>query len=215
MAARSAAATSAAVAPAPALSAVLREGPAATLAGFSRALVWGWAALRDDFTLRLLAGGAGGAELLVADLRGVDVAYGVLGSGEPALKFTCVEPIMRRSGSRGGGGCCGGGGGGASRRALTLIMKDKKTLFRWTRAITILFAKEDHRPCLSGDAGTVGDECTICISPFENGEVLSCLPCDHRFHEECIVLWLDRSSTCPLCKRDATHQDLQPRQFRT
>lgn len=203
-----------AVAPAPASSVVLREGPAATLAGFSRNLVWGWASLHDDFTLRLLdGGGAGGAVLLMADLHGVDVAYGVLASGEPALKFTCVEPIMRRSRSPcGGGGCCGGGGG--TSRALTLIIKDKKTLFQWTRAITILFANEDHRPCRSGDAGTVGDECTICISPFENGEVLSCLPCDHRFHEECIVPWLDRSSTCPLCKRDATHQDLQPRQFR-
>ena len=202
-----AASTSAAVAPAPASSVVLREGPAATLAGFSRALIWGHAVLRDDFTLHLKKkNGEGAAQL---DLHGVDVAYGVLASGEPALKFTCVEPIMRRT----SGGCCGGGVGQS--RVLTLIMRDKKSLFQWTRAITILFANEDHLPCRSGDAGTVGDECTICISPFENGEVLSCLPCDHRFHEECIVPWLDRSSTCPLCKREASHQDLQPRQFRS
>ena len=199
--------SNATVAPEPAASIVLRESRAARLVGFSRALNWGHAVLRDNFTLWLCKASQGPV-ILMADLHGVEVKYGVLASGEPALKFSCVNPIMRHGSN---GGCCRSGTAG---KTLTLIMEDKKTLFLWTRSITILFAESDHRPCRSGDAGTVGDECTICISPFEDGELLSCLPCDHRFHDECIVPWLDRSQKCPLCKRGAHHQDLQPRQFR-
>ncbi|XP_051142859.1 RING-H2 finger protein ATL57-like [Andrographis paniculata] len=46
--------------------------------------------------------------------------------------------------------------------------------------------------------------CSICIEDFEiklpSSAVISELPCEHYFHRDCIVKWLQRSNTCPLCR---------------
>jgi hypothetical protein len=43
--------------------------------------------------------------------------------------------------------------------------------------------------------------CTICLSPMEEGDHGRCLPgCEHVFHRACIDLWLLRRASCPLCK---------------
>lgn len=45
--------------------------------------------------------------------------------------------------------------------------------------------------------------CSICTDDFEAGQDLRVLPCDHKFHPECIDPWLlNVSSTCPLCRID-------------
>ncbi|KAL1337784.1 hypothetical protein HN51_032488 [Arachis hypogaea] len=46
-----------------------------------------------------------------------------------------------------------------------------------------------------------GLECTVCLSKFEDSEVLRLLPkCQHAFHINCIDKWLESHSTCPLCR---------------
>jgi hypothetical protein len=57
--------------------------------------------------------------------------------------------------------------------------------------------------------------CSICTEDFELGQDQRVLPCDHRFHPECIDPWLlNVSGTCPLCRvdlrqhRSRTSQDL-------
>ncbi|MED6205399.1 hypothetical protein PIB30_017211 [Stylosanthes scabra] len=46
-----------------------------------------------------------------------------------------------------------------------------------------------------------GLECTVCLSRFEDSEVLRLLPkCQHAFHINCIDKWLESHSTCPLCR---------------
>eukprot|EP00475_Leptophrys_vorax_P038658 TRINITY_DN68645_c0_g1_i4.p1 TRINITY_DN68645_c0_g1~~TRINITY_DN68645_c0_g1_i4.p1 ORF type:complete len:329 (-),score=73.14 TRINITY_DN68645_c0_g1_i4:1086-2072(-) len=42
--------------------------------------------------------------------------------------------------------------------------------------------------------------CRICLSDYEEGEVLRTMPCFHRFHEGCIDKWLQRDNKCPICK---------------
>ncbi|KAK4267868.1 hypothetical protein QN277_024594 [Acacia crassicarpa] len=44
--------------------------------------------------------------------------------------------------------------------------------------------------------------CSICLEAFDNqdGEDVLALPCDHFFHNNCIVGWLKTSHTCPLCR---------------
>lgn len=59
------------------------------------------------------------------------------------------------------------------------------------------------------DADTQG--CSICTEDFERGQDQRVLPCDHRFHPECIDPWLlNVSGTCPLCR-----VDLRPQKSRT
>lgn len=46
-------------------------------------------------------------------------------------------------------------------------------------------------------------ECAVCISEFEEKEVLRLLPgCCHVFHRECIDAWLADHVTCPVCRAD-------------
>lgn len=45
--------------------------------------------------------------------------------------------------------------------------------------------------------------CTICTEDFEKGQDIRVLPCDHKFHPDCVDPWLlNVSGTCPLCRVD-------------
>ncbi|KAI1805741.1 hypothetical protein F4811DRAFT_560952 [Daldinia bambusicola] len=45
--------------------------------------------------------------------------------------------------------------------------------------------------------------CSICTEDFTVGEDVRVLPCDHKFHPQCIDPWLvNVSGTCPLCRLD-------------
>jgi len=46
--------------------------------------------------------------------------------------------------------------------------------------------------------------CAVCLSDFEEGDVLRRLPCGHKFHRPCIDQWLRRNKVCPLCLHDAS-----------
>ena len=43
--------------------------------------------------------------------------------------------------------------------------------------------------------------CMICLSNFQDGDILSLLPCacGHQYHRVCLISWLERKVTCPLC----------------
>ncbi|GAB7363156.1 hypothetical protein MBLNU230_g3440t1 [Neophaeotheca triangularis] len=50
--------------------------------------------------------------------------------------------------------------------------------------------------------------CSICTDNFETGQDQRVLPCDHRFHPECVDPWLlNVSGTCPLCRIDLRPAD--------
>ncbi|KAK8515494.1 hypothetical protein V6N13_139528 [Hibiscus sabdariffa] len=53
-----------------------------------------------------------------------------------------------------------------------------------------------------------GLECPVCLSRFQDTEVLRLLPqCKHAFHVECIDEWLEKHSSCPLCRRKINADD--------
>ncbi|CAK7330519.1 unnamed protein product [Dovyalis caffra] len=53
-----------------------------------------------------------------------------------------------------------------------------------------------------------GSECVICLSPFEENEVgRSLTKCGHGFHVECIDMWLNSHSNCPVCRAPAVGDD--------
>ncbi|XP_070058178.1 probable E3 ubiquitin-protein ligase RHC2A [Nicotiana tomentosiformis] len=49
--------------------------------------------------------------------------------------------------------------------------------------------------------------CSICMEEFEVDSEASELPCKHFFHNDCIVPWLNRSNTCPLCRHKLPRED--------
>jgi hypothetical protein len=44
--------------------------------------------------------------------------------------------------------------------------------------------------------------CAVCLSDFEDGDLLRRLPCNHSFHIGCIDKWLMQNRECPLCRHD-------------
>ncbi|KAI8937083.1 hypothetical protein NX059_006300 [Plenodomus lindquistii] len=85
-------------------------------------------------------------------------------------------------------------------------------------AIDAIETSKDTTRTLAGDhqegiaAATAGTDnasnddhlgCSICTEDFEKGQDLRVLPCDHKFHPECVDPWLlNVSGTCPLCRVD-------------
>jgi len=45
-----------------------------------------------------------------------------------------------------------------------------------------------------------GMRCTICLEDFEAKEEVMLTPCNHMFHEDCIVTWLTSKGQCPVCR---------------
>ncbi|KAJ0961001.1 hypothetical protein J5N97_001036 [Dioscorea zingiberensis] len=44
-------------------------------------------------------------------------------------------------------------------------------------------------------------QCSICLGEYQQNEVLRTMPiCGHYFHLVCIDSWLQKQSTCPICR---------------
>ncbi|KAG8367923.1 hypothetical protein BUALT_Bualt16G0123200 [Buddleja alternifolia] len=44
------------------------------------------------------------------------------------------------------------------------------------------------------------NSCSICMEDFKTNYPFVTMPCEHYFHKDCIVEWLQRRNTCPLCR---------------
>ena len=50
--------------------------------------------------------------------------------------------------------------------------------------------------------GKTTKDCSICMTGFQNKEVIRKLPCGHIFHSKCIKPWLKKNVQCPNCRFD-------------
>uniref|UniRef100_A0A1B6ICM0 E3 ubiquitin-protein ligase RNF181 n=1 Tax=Homalodisca liturata TaxID=320908 RepID=A0A1B6ICM0_9HEMI len=50
-------------------------------------------------------------------------------------------------------------------------------------------------------------ECTICLKPWEVNERVKQMPCKHTFHPPCILPWLEKTNSCPLCRHELPTDD--------
>ncbi|KFK25007.1 hypothetical protein AALP_AA8G054400 [Arabis alpina] len=106
-----------------------------------------------------------------------------------------VNQTQRFAVSRYGGGYNGGGTGTGGRKnsGIDRSVIESLPVFRFS--------------ALSGHKD--GFECAVCLSRFEQTEVLRLLPkCKHAFHVECVDTWLDAHSTCPLCRYRVDPEDI-------
>ncbi|GFY97262.1 RING/U-box superfamily protein [Actinidia rufa] len=52
-----------------------------------------------------------------------------------------------------------------------------------------------------------GLECAVCLSELAAGEKVRLLPkCNHGFHVDCIDMWFQSHSTCPICRNPVSTQ---------
>jgi len=68
--------------------------------------------------------------------------------------------------------------------------------------------ESDTRPAMSRDARAalpvvkVGktEICPVCQEDIPEGGIAKKLPCNHLFHDECLMTWLEKANSCPTCR---------------
>lgn len=50
-------------------------------------------------------------------------------------------------------------------------------------------------------------QCSVCWEDFKLSEPVRQLPCQHVYHEPCIVPWLELHGTCPICRQSLGEQN--------
>ena len=54
----------------------------------------------------------------------------------------------------------------------------------------------------------IQDECSICQETMNEGETVVKLPgCGHAYHDACVLSWLKKQHTCPLCRNEMPKRD--------
>ena len=46
------------------------------------------------------------------------------------------------------------------------------------------------------------DECPICLDKYEINDKIISLNCNHKFHKDCLKLWIKKNNTCPQCREN-------------
>ncbi|KAL4690530.1 E3 ubiquitin-protein ligase RNF181 isoform X2 [Rhinopithecus roxellana] len=50
-------------------------------------------------------------------------------------------------------------------------------------------------------------KCPVCLLEFEEEETAIEMPCHHLFHSSCILPWLNKTNSCPLCRHELPTDD--------
>ena len=84
---------------------------------------------------------------------------------------------------------------------------DALAMIEWGDNLTGI---ENNNPC--------SQQCYICFEPFVVGDLVSWTnddhnPCQHVFHSNCIMTWLENHSNCPCCRENIIHDSARTSWF--
>ncbi|XP_052263396.1 E3 ubiquitin-protein ligase RNF181-like isoform X2 [Dreissena polymorpha] len=60
---------------------------------------------------------------------------------------------------------------------------------------------------ISNSEAALERKCPVCIANFDLDEEVKQLPCQHKFHTDCILPWLAKVNSCPLCRYELPTDD--------
>ncbi|KAG4385594.1 hypothetical protein AAZX31_12G123200 [Glycine max] len=89
----------------------------------------------------------------------------------------------------------------------TALSKLKKVVHdpppkRYARRVSLYYRNNVAKPWKEKEKekDEDGKSCAICLEDFEPSEEVMLTPCNHMFHEDCIVPWLTSKGQCPVCR---------------
>lgn len=88
----------------------------------------------------------------------------------------------------------------------------KENELRLMEQLIIMTASSDK--CVSLTIGDKCNECLICREVFVEGDEALRLPCRHLYHKPCLLQWLERKASCPLCRADLQQPQREERHER-
>lgn len=70
--------------------------------------------------------------------------------------------------------------------------------------VSLMFVKEYYDTCNENSKHENNNDCcSICLSDFNQKDIVYNLPCTHTYHSACLDPWfLSTAATCPLCNRN-------------
>ncbi|KAJ4729628.1 putative RING/U-box superfamily protein [Melia azedarach] len=89
----------------------------------------------------------------------------------------------------------------------TALKKLKKevynpTIKKLTRGLSLYYRDQARNVYREMEKQKENDtmRCAICLEDFEPKETVMLTPCNHMFHEDCIVPWVKSHAQCPVCR---------------
>lgn len=126
-----------------------------------------------------------------------------------ALRCAMCNAVPPRAGRRLCQECYNEASAAAQQSTVANDTRDQAQVLSQLPMRRFLGARDALNTHSQDEGGGAAAECTICCGDYEEGEEICVLPmCMHSFHAACVLEWLAKESTCPVCMRDVV-EDLK------